>query len=243
MSKRKLLTLMSLMLILALVVVACGGEEAEEPAPEGEGAEPTGTYLERARAGEFDGTEVNIFGAFVDNDARRFEASMVPFEEESGITINYEGSGDFETLINVRLEAGDEPDIAAHPQPGLLAGFVANGFVPVQVTEFIPMETLQSLYTQGWIDDSTFDGPDGGDFVAGVWYRASPKSFVWYPKDDFEAAGYEIPTTWDEMLALSDQIVADGGVPWCIGIESSGATGWVTTDWLEDIMLRTQPPE
>jgi alpha-glucoside transport system substrate-binding protein len=47
----------------------------------------------------------------------------------------------------------------------------------------------------------------------------------------------------EELLALTDKIVADGGTPWCIGIESGGATGWAATDWIEDLMLRTQPPE
>ena len=65
------------------------------------------------------------------------------------------------------------------------------------------------------------------------------KSMVWYPKDDFDAAGYEVPETWDDLIALSDQIVADGGTPWCVGFESEGSTGWPATDWMEDIMLRT----
>jgi alpha-glucoside transport system substrate-binding protein len=65
------------------------------------------------------------------------------------------------------------------------------------------------------------------------------KSMVWYPKAAFDAAGYAVPTTWDELLALSDEIVADGGTPWCVGFESGGATGWPATDWMEDIMLRT----
>jgi alpha-glucoside transport system substrate-binding protein len=62
---------------------------------------------------------------------------------------------------------------------------------------------------------------------------------VWYPKDDFDEAGYEVPTTWDELIALSDQIKEDGTAPWCVGFESEGATGWPATDWMEDIMLRT----
>ena len=66
---------------------------------------------------------------------------------------------------------------------------------------------------------------------------------VWYPKDDFDAAGYEVPETWDELIALSDQIVADGSTPWCVGFESEGATGWPATDWMEDIMLRTAGPD
>ena len=46
-------------------------------------------------------------------------------------------------------------------------------------------------------------------------------------------------TTWDELMALGDQIMADGGTPWCVGFETGGATGWPATDWMEDIMLRT----
>ena len=69
------------------------------------------------------------------------------------------------------------------------------------------------------------------------------KSMVWYPKDNFDAAGYEVPATWDELIALSDQIVADGGTPWCVGFESGGDSGWPATDWMEDIMLRTAGPE
>ena len=52
-----------------------------------------------------------------------------------------------------------------------------------------------------------------------------------------------MPETWDELIALSDQIVADGSTPWCVGFESGGATGWPATDWMEDIMLRTAGTE
>jgi alpha-glucoside transport system substrate-binding protein len=73
----------------------------------------------------------------------------------------------------------------------------------------------------------------------GVPSNVNLKSMVWYPKAAFDAAGYTVPTTWDELMALSDQIVADGSTPWCVGFESGGATGWPATDWMEDIMLRT----
>jgi alpha-glucoside transport system substrate-binding protein len=84
---------------------------------------------------------------------------------------------------------------------------------------------------------------NGNEVQGGIWHRFFGKSLVWYPKAAFEAAGYEVPTTWDELVALQDQIVADGDTPWCIGIESGAATGWVATDWTEDLMLRTTTPE
>src|SRR4030067_2133601 len=40
-------------------------------------------------------------------------------------------------------------------------------------------------------------------------------------------------------MTLTQQIADDGDPPWCIGIESGAATGWVATDWTEDMMLRT----
>jgi alpha-glucoside transport system substrate-binding protein len=78
----------------------------------------------------------------------------------------------------------------------------------------------------------------------GLFFKGDLKSIVWYPVSAFEDAGYQIPATWDDLVALSDQIVADTGTsPWCISIEHGDASGWVATDWLEDILLRTAPPE
>lgn len=243
-------------LAVVLALAACGGGDEPTTGGEATGSEDAGgedaggseeitledvtgaeNILAMAEDGAFSGTTVSMFGAFVDEDARRFENSVADFEERTGIDIQYEGSGDFETLIQVRVDGGDPPDIGGHPQPGLVAGLVEQGAV-VDPSTYLGMDFIEQQYSQGWIDDSTLAGQ-----IAGVWYRGNVKSLVWYPKDDFEAAGYEIPTTWDELIALSDQMVADGITPWCIGIESAGATGWVATDWMEDIMLRTQPPE
>ena len=122
------------------------------------------------------------------------------FEEATGIAINYIGNKEFEGSISIRVDAGDAPDIADFPQPGLLANFARTGKI-VDVTTFIPEDWLKQQYNDSWLQMGTMAGPDG-DIMAGVWYRFNGKSLVWYPKDDFDAAGYEIPTTWDELIAL-----------------------------------------
>jgi alpha-glucoside transport system substrate-binding protein len=61
--------------------------------------------------------------------------------------------------------------------------------------------------------------------------------------EQFEEAGYEVPETLEELRALTEQIASEGIAPWCIGLGSGAATGWPATDWVEDLMLRTQPPE
>ncbi|MDZ7792642.1 MAG: ABC transporter substrate-binding protein [Spirochaetia bacterium] len=222
--------------LTSMLFVSCQPKESDE----GEAEETAGrdyTDNEWTDGQDLSGKTVNIFGAFVDTDAEKFEKSMVTFEEATGIEVEYEGSGDFESLITVRTEGGDPPDVAAFPQPGLMQD-VMNRTDHIDLNDWFSEDYMKQQYDQSWLDLGSYKGE-----MVGVWYRATVKSLVWYSKQVFDQEGYEIPETWDELLALSDQMVADGYTPWSIGIESSGATGWVATDWLEDIMLRTQPPE
>lgn len=181
---------------------------------------------------------VHIFGAFVDVDADRFNASVADFEERTGIDIVYEGSGDFESLVVIRAEGGDPPNIAAFPQPGLMFDLANRGLVIPTTDLDLTMGFLEQQYSDAWLSLAALNGT-----VYGVPYRGSMKSLVWYAKPIFEKENYQIPQTWDELLSLSQQMVNDGYIPWSIGIESAGATGWVATDWVEDIMLRTTSPE
>ncbi len=251
MSKKSALwVVMATMVIFSMLISACQpavpaqpeapaaeAPAAEAPAAEAPAAVEGDTALAKALAGEYKGTVVTMAGPFTDEDAVKFNNSVAEFEEKTGIDIQYEGSKEFEASISIRIDAGDVPDIVDFPQPGLLANFVKQGKV-IDVLSFLDEEYLQGQYLQSWLDMAMIEGPDG-PIMAGVWHRFNGKSLVWYPKDDFEAAGYTIPTTWDEMLALSDQIVSDGDAPWCVGIESGAATGWPATDWMEEIMLRT----
>ena len=71
-------------------------------------------------------------------------------------------------------------------------------------------------------------------------YKVDVKSVVWYPIKAFEDRGYAVPTTWDELIAaVRPDRRRRQGSPWCIGIDAGSATGWIITDWIEDIMLRT----
>ena len=252
----KRLMLLVLLMALTALMVACGGaveEAVQEAAPTLEAAveeaaveevapteEPAveGSFLDRAKAGEFTGTTVTVLGVMVDEEAQKMDLALAPFEEATGINVAYEGSKEFETQINVAVDAGSAPDIANISQPAMAQRFASAGAL-IDVSSFLPREKLQETYIDSWLDMATMPGADGENIMAGVWQRASAKSMVFYPKAQFDAAGYVIPETWDEMLALTQQIADDGDTAWCIGIESGAATGWVATDWMENIMLRT----
>ncbi|HUG84860.1 MAG TPA: ABC transporter substrate-binding protein [Euzebya sp.] len=218
------------------------GEATEEPAETddagGDADVPAGyTHLAAAEAGEFDGTTVEILSQWVEAEGENFTATLADFAERTGIDIRSEGITDYETVLNVRVEGGNAPDIAQVAQPGLMQEFASGGHL-VDLAEWMDTDQLAADYSEAWTDLTAFDG---GTY--GVFFRANTKSIVWYPVAAFEAAGYTEPTTWDELIALQDQILADGGAPWCITMEHGDASGWVATDWVEDVLLRPAEPD
>lgn len=179
---------------------------------------------------------VNILGAFGGGEAKTFQAVIDAFEAKNpGIKVNYSTSPDFNTILNVRVQSGDYPDIAALPQPGVVRDYAQQGVLaPVSAAT---LNLIQKNYSSAWAQLGK--GSDGK--VYGVFHRVNVKGLVFYNKPAFEAAGYKVPKTWVELNALTKEMEASKAAPWCVGMESGGATGWVATDWLENIMLRTQP--
>ena len=183
------------------------------------------------------GNTVTVLGVFVGEQQARLEEAIAPFEAETGIDVLYEGTDAFTTLLPVRLDSGNPPDVAMFPQPGLMKSLAEEGAL-VPLDDFLGRAQLNEFYPESWIDLSTVNNN-----IYGIWYRSAVKSLVWYVPAQFEQRGYEVPQTWAEMIALSDRIVAEGETPWCIGLEGGNASGWPATDWIEEILLRTAGPD
>jgi alpha-glucoside transport system substrate-binding protein len=182
-----------------------------------------------AAYGGNEGTKVTLFTSVLPPEQQRYEDAWKPFEDCTGIDIVYEGSDQFEAQLPTRIAGGNAPDLAWIPQPGLLAKLVQAGG-PVAAPQGVA-DNVDKYFNPAW---KTYGSVDGTFY--GAPNSSNMKSFVWYSPKVFAEKGYAVPTTWDEMFALSDQMVADGIKPWCGGIESGGATGWPATDWLEQIV-------
>ncbi len=194
-------------------------------------------------AGMAGAEQVTVFGPWLGPDQENVEAVLSVFAEKSGHDVRYVGSDSFEQQIVIDAEAGSAPNVAVFPQPGLAADMATRGFLTPLADGTADWIRENYAAGQSWVDLGTYAGPDGADNLYGFFYKVDVKSLVWYVPENFEDAGYEVPTTMEELKALTEQIVADGETPWCIGLGSGGATGWPATDWVEDMMLRTQPPE
>lgn len=187
--------------------------------------------------GTFEDATVTIGGTILDLEADRLVESWSDFQACTGITIEYQGSSEFEAQIAVLAEGGNAPDIGIVPQPGLLARLAEGGWL-------IPAsEAVEANVDEFWSEDWKTYGTYDGTFYAAP-LMASIKGYVWYSPTEFEENGWEIPQTLDELTALSEEIAAAGDhKPWCVGLESGEATGWPGTDWIEDYMLRLHGPD
>ena len=159
------------------------------------------------------------------------------FESETGIIVA-EGSGRATDLGS--MTTGQLPDIAIVARPGDVAALARQG-------RLIDLETivddgalradlgsyLVSLGTVG--TDGAWPATDGNLF--GVPVAAAVGGLVWYPPAAFEEAGYAVPHTWDDLIALSQRMVTDGRTPWCLGVDAGAQSGSSAAGWVEGLVL------
>ncbi|MBY5160909.1 ABC transporter substrate-binding protein [Salsipaludibacter albus] len=179
---------------------------------------------EIAIAGAASGDEANAIQGVIDEGVN---------DVQDEFTATYTGSDSFEQNVIIQIEGGTPPDIGFFPQPGTVIEQAAQGNAIALEDMGFDIADLEARFGEYLMSLGEYEGkhygmPDTVNF----------KSAIWYNVPAFEDGGYEIPETWEDLIALSDQMVADGQTPWCIGTGSEAATGWPATDWMEDIVLR-----
>lgn len=237
--KRRITLPIAAIAVSGLLLAGCSSSDTPDATSSAGGTTPD-AMAEGCEAyaayGMNEGATVELYATIQGQEADDLVTSFADFERCTGITVDYVGTQEFETQINVRVEGGDAPDLAIFPQPGLLSRIVATGKVvaaPAAVEA-----NVDEFWSESWKQYGTVDGT----FYAAP-LMASVKGWVWYSPTDFADKGYTVPTTWDEMMTLTSKMADDGKDnaqyrPWCIGFESGDATGWAGTDWIEDIVLR-----
>jgi alpha-glucoside transport system substrate-binding protein len=219
-----------LKLFAVVVIIAMVGAACTEADGDGDG---DGSPAQEENTGS-----VNILAAVEPEEA---DAINAIFDEhinaDAEFTAEIEASGNFEEQVQIRA-AGGTLDVILLPQPGGVVDHAESGNAVSLEDLGFDIAELEDTFGEYFLSL----GESGGEHY-GIPTNINLKSMVWYPKDDFDAAGYEVPTTYEELIALSDEIKADGGTPWCVGFQSEGSTGWPATDWMEDIMLRTAGPD
>ncbi|MGH9111617.1 MAG: ABC transporter substrate-binding protein [Acidimicrobiales bacterium] len=223
----RLTKLMAVPLLALSLLAACGDDDDDDTTAGSPSEEPA------AEAGDDTGT-VTVFSAMEPAEVDAVEAAIAEGMADAEYEVEIEASADFEEQAKIRIEGGNPNDVMLYPQPGAVVELARSGDAIALEDLGFDIGELEDRFGEYFVSLGEFEGKHYG-----MPSNINLKSMVWYPKDDFDAAGYEVPETWDDMTALADQIKADGGTPWCVGFESEAASGWPATDWMEDIMLRT----
>jgi DNA-binding SARP family transcriptional activator/ABC-type glycerol-3-phosphate transport system substrate-binding protein len=208
-----------------------------EPCPDGADAaswptipgEPSRPPLPDQSATPLAGTRISVAGNLDDALA---SGELADFEQRTGIKVTYLRVGGDPTADDALASTGLPRDIAVFGPASVLREVAATGRL-VDLNNFLDPDQARAQFGDYLVDAASVDG---GYF--GVPMSSGLKGVVWYPLHEFAAAGYSPPRSWDELVSLSQRIVADRRTPWCIGFESEAFSGWPGTDWIEGLVLR-----
>ncbi len=232
---KRIHALISAVALAALLLAACG-VPATTPAPTSAppttapATSPPATTGGIDCAGAQSGDTITLVYQWAGQEEAQLNAILKPLVDACGIVLQPEASRD-QAILDTKVQAGTPPDVAF--------------WNVTQLTQYedllVPMNEL-GAHRENYADFFIAPGTIVGEWL-GLPVKADIKTIIWYSPVVFEAKGYSVPTTWDELDALVEEMVANGDVPWSLGMESGGATGWTGSDFIQDILLVQQGPE
>lgn len=231
------LRLVAVFAALAMVLAACGSSETDATDGGGDAAPTDGEVTLRIAMGSPGEAQIKVWEAA----AEAFEA------DHENVTIEYNFQDDdlYQTIgLPNLLNSGEAPDIyfewaGARLQSRYDEGFVADLTDAVDGTEL-----------GGYFEEGAFNGMHIGDKVVMVPGNADVTNVIWYNVDIFNDLGLEVPTTWDEFLAVSQKIKDAGITPiatgnkdlWAAGNWTSHMVSRVIGEDMYDQMMRQEIP-
>ena len=227
--------LISVVALAAMLLAACGGPATTQaptsaPPTAAPATSPPVTTGGIDCMGAQSGDEVSMFYQWSGVEETSLQTVLKPLVDACGIVFKPTSTRD-QALIDTQVKAGTPPDVA----------FMNVTQLTQYKDQLKPIDSLggdKANYASFFTDPGTVDGK-----WLGLPVKADIKTIIWYSPVVFEAKGYTVPTTWAELDALVEQMVANGDVPWSLGMESGDATGWTGSDFIQDILLVQQGPQ
>lgn len=229
---KKWLWIISTLVVTAFLLTACAGPAApvaqETTAPESASeAAPAETVADDSSTGK-----LVIWHAYAGQpDKEEFmKYAMDTFKEKyPNIAVEEVGMehSSYKVKLNTAMATGNPPDVF-YTLPGAYLGAFVDG------DQVFPLD--EALAQDGW-QDSMLESAlarvraDGKTYAVPIDIDAA---VMWYNVSLFEKYGWEVPTTYDEFLALSETIKAEGIIPVALGNKDS----WPATFWFQAPMLR-----
>ena len=176
------------------------------------------------------GGTVTLLGVLGGDELTDFLNVFAPFEEATGITVEYESTRDMGAVLQTRVDGGNPPDVASSSLVGQMISFAESGNL-VDLSQFMDMDATLASYNPALLDSVSVDGKLYSIFTA-----INLAGLLWYNPSTY--SGPLQPATWDELAAWAQETADAGTTPWCMGMESGAASGWPGTNWITDFLIR-----
>lgn len=177
-----------------------------------------------------EGAEVSVLYQWSGSEEEKFNEVIKPLVDKCGINVVAQSTRDA-AVLDTKAKS-TPPDIVFWPTTAPMMLYTDK------LQDLSELGAVKENYADYWVEMGTVDGR-----WLGVPVKVDIKTIIWYSPASFELYGYEVPTTWEELEQLVEQMVEDGNVPWSMGLESGAATGWTGSDFIQDILLVQQGPE
>ena len=179
------------------------------------------------------GTTVSVLSPWDGDDGRAFAADLARFTAQTGINV-----------VAAAPEGGWYDSLDRFDVVGLVTSLSDPAARPedyVDVGAYLDATKLEAEHHGYLLDLMRPATPDvrspSEPTLRGIPLAVSVKSLVWYSAAGFADAGYTVPETWGELIALAETMVEDGRTPWCVA-EAGLSPGGPATDFVEDLVLR-----
>ena len=183
------------------------------------------------------GGSVSVLAVWGGPELAEFDAMVKPFEDGTGITVNYTGTRDETAVLTTGIASGQLPDIAGLPGPAQMQQYAAAGKLQ-DLSTMLDMNAYDSETPASLVQLGTVSGK-----LVGVFLDVSAKGQIWYDPKVVGDLASNPPATWSDLQTLITQDKSKAQAPWCFSVESGAASGWPATDVLESFVLHTQGPD
>ena len=198
---KKILAFVLIALLAVTSVFATGTTETTATAPAAGATEGGKIY---------DGVEITMWSMWnaAEPQGQAIIDAAAQFEEETGCHVNIEFRGrDIKTIINTSLQGGEDIDIFEEAYDRIYLQYAPYCYDMTEMAEAAGYADFSYPLFNKMTTDAT-----GGKLVS---VAEQPNvGGIFYDKAKFEAAGItETPETWDEFLAVCQQLVDAGFQP------------------------------
>ncbi|MFF4236847.1 ABC transporter substrate-binding protein [Actinomadura geliboluensis] len=210
--------------LLLSSAAACGGDDDGG----GDGSTPAG-------GGALKGTTIEVAAKWTGAEETNFRKVLQAFEQKTGAKVNYASTGEnTDAYLGPRIEAGNPPDVAILPQPGLMQQYAQKGSLKPLSADVVT--EVGNNFAPYWKEL----GSSGGK-TYGVMVKAAYKSILWYRPDAFSEAGVQPPAAWADLVKASGTLQDAGSTPFTLA--AGPQDSWTLTDWFENVYLSQAGPE